>query len=97
MAELICRRVVFRSSIDEQNFFDWVGQIRRVVRVEGRGDAVVLHLRRRRISEADLRELLALFHRYRIAMAQLAQFENAANSGWLRDPRAFWFRAVFPS
>jgi hypothetical protein len=95
VTELICRRVVFHSFVDEQSFFGWVDRISCVTHVEGRGDAVVLHVSKKRISEAHLRELLALFRRYRVAMPQLAQFENVTNSGWFRDPQAFWFRAVF--
>jgi hypothetical protein len=95
VTELICRRVVFHSPTDERTFFSWVNQIRCVARVEGRGDVIVLHVSKKRISEANLRELLALFRRYRVAMPQLAQFENVTNRGWFRDPQTFWFRAVF--
>jgi len=50
---------------------------------------------RSRLSEASLRDLLALFSRYEIPMRQLAQFENAKNTSWFRAPRMYWHQRVF--
>ncbi|RYZ01382.1 MAG: hypothetical protein EOO73_35755 [Myxococcales bacterium] len=76
-------------------FFHWLGQIRSILRVEGRGDAILLHVSSKRVSENNLRELIAMFRRYKISMAQLAQFENDSNREWFRNPKAFWYHAIF--
>ncbi len=47
------------------------------------------------MSNESLRELIALFERYRIPMGQLAQFKTSRNESWFADPRAFWYRPVF--
>ena len=56
------------------------------------GDTLVV---RSRISKTSLYDLLALFSRYGINMRQMAQFENAANSVWFRNPATFWHKQVF--
>lgn len=78
-------------------FFDWLVRITSVVRVDGQGDAILIHISSRRISENNLRELLALFRRYKVRMAQLAQFESDLNRRWFRDPNAAWYHLVFKS
>ena len=50
---------------------------------------------REEIPEEGLRELLALFHRYKIPMVQLQQFESAQNKGWLRNPNSYWHREMY--
>jgi hypothetical protein len=92
---LTCRRVTFYSPGDETAFFEWLARITSIVRAEGQGDAILLRLSSRRISEHNLRELIALFRRYRIPMPQLAQFENKSNRAWFRSSKAFWYSAVF--
>lgn len=52
-------------------------------------------MRSRRISEESLRDLLALFWRYKIPMHQLAQFENAQNTKWFRALHMYWHASVF--
>jgi hypothetical protein len=52
-------------------------------------------VRSRRISEADLRDLLALFWRYNIPMVQLAQFRNSNNKAWFASPKMYWYEEVF--
>lgn len=62
------------------------------MREEGRG----LHIKvRKQISDVDLRELIALFHRYKVDMRPLAVFETSKNAAWFRDSRAFWHDEVF--
>jgi hypothetical protein len=94
MPVLVCKRVTFYSEQDESLMFQWLKRIRAVRRVEGTGDSIVLHVGRR-ISGSSLRELLALFYRYRISMRQLAQFLTERNNSWFASPMAFWYKAVF--
>jgi hypothetical protein len=86
--------VRFYANGDEAAFHNWLGNIKTIRRVEGIGDAILLHLPRR-LSNAALRELLALFHRYDIEMSQLAQFESPSNRAWFADPKKYWHKRVF--
>lgn len=85
----------YYSQGDERAFFEWAKRISCIDKLEGSGPELRLYLRRRRISNACLWELIALFHRYGVAMGQLAQFENASNRAWFRNRKMFWYRAVF--
>jgi hypothetical protein len=80
---------------DERAFFEWARRIPCVTRLEGVGGELRLHVRGRRISQNCLRELVALFHRYDVAMSQLAQFETTSNRSWFRSRSAFWYGPVF--
>jgi hypothetical protein len=43
-----------------------------------------------------LRDLIALFERYRISdAAQLAQFLSDSNKSWFADPQKFWYKNIF--
>jgi hypothetical protein len=88
---LDCSGIRFGSYLDEKYLFEWAMQIPGVLRWEQ--DTLVV---RNRVTEASLRDLLALFRRYNIPMAQLAQFESSANTSWFRDPKKYWYRHVFP-
>jgi hypothetical protein len=95
MPVLECLRVTYCSQNDEKAFFEWVGRIRCVTSRSGAGDTLCLHVRQRRIPDGDLRDLLALFTRYRIGMKQLAQFESDGNRSWFTDPEKYWHTRVF--
>jgi hypothetical protein len=85
----------YYSRGDERAFFEWAKRMSCINKLEGSGPELGIHIRRRRISNACLWELIALFHRYDVAMGQLAQFENASNRAWFRNRKMFWYRAVF--
>ena len=86
---LTCHRVIFFSQSDERYFFSWLNEIKAVRRWEGKGDSIFVHVPSR-ISDRGLRELLALFRRYRLDMRQLARFQSPSNKAWFADPRKFW-------
>jgi hypothetical protein len=94
MPVLTCRRVRFFSEGDELAFFESIRRIKAVRRVEGSGDSILLHVPRR-LSDTALREIIALFQRYRISMRQLAQFLSETNSRWFADPQKSWHKRVF--
>jgi hypothetical protein len=85
----------YYSQGDERAFWEWVKRISCVHRVWGSGNELYLEIPRRRISDACLRELLALFRRYGIEMTQLAQFESTSNRKWFKNPSKAWYQAVF--
>lgn len=95
MPTLTAKRVTFYSHGDEVAFFHWIANIACVDAVEGVGEELLLHIRRRRISDENLRELIGLFHRYRVSMRQLAQFKTSRNEKWFAAPEKFWFKRVF--
>ena len=87
--------VTLYSEADEWAFFQFALHIPAVQKIEGEGDAMVIHVRPRP-SEENLRDLIALFERYRISgMSQLAQFRTPSNERWFADARKFWHRKVF--
>lgn len=71
MIYLDCSGVRFYSQSDEKHLFEWAMEIAGALRWER--DTLVV---RNTLSQASLRDLLALFNRYRIPMAQLAQCRN---------------------
>lgn len=94
MPKLECRRVVFYSEADEAGFFAALQSIRAIRQIEGIGDTIYLTVPGR-LSEESLRGLIGVLHRYKVEMRQLAQFENASNTEWLRHPKAYWRAGIF--
>jgi hypothetical protein len=91
MVYLDCSGIRFWSQLDEKHLFEWAREIPCVVRWEQ--DTLVV--KSKRISEGSLRNLLALFWRYKIPMEQLSQFKNTANESWFTDPIMYWHASVF--
>lgn len=91
MVRLDCSNIIFGSQLDEKHLFLWASEITGFLRWEQ--DTLVM--RSRRISEAALRDLLALFWRYQIPMEQLARFESERNTSWFRAPHMYWHSRVF--
>ena len=95
MPILDSKRVMFYSPADEAAFFRFAESIKAVRRIEGARDSILLHVASR-ISQESLRDLIALFERYRIPrMSQLAQFLSSANKTWFADPKTPWHKKVF--
>jgi len=88
---LDCSGVMFGSQLDERHMFEWAMQIPGVLRWE-RDTLVVKSLN---LSQASLRDLLALFSRYQIPMRQLAQFRTSRNEKWFAASQMYWHASVF--
>src|SRR5205823_3117186 len=71
---LICKRVSFYSSLDEAIFFGWIKRISCIERFEGAGDELYLDIIDQELSYEDMKNLIALFYRYKINMDQLKPF-----------------------
>lgn len=95
MPILACKRVIYYSRGDERAFFEWIRRISCISEFVGAGDTLYLHVRRTRISDENLRDLLALFNRYEVAMKQLAQFESPRNRPWFKDRKKYWYPRVW--
>ncbi len=93
MAEvrLDCSGIRFGSPLDEKHLFEWAMEIPCAVRWEG--DTLII--KSSRLKRPDLDDLIALFHRYRIPMRQLAQFSNAGNRAWFESPIMYWHSKIF--
>ncbi len=83
--------VLYFSSLDEDSFFSWAQRIPCVSSV----DNGYLHIRSKRVSKADLWDLIAIMYRYRMPMAQLREFLSERNKYWFADPKMYWHREVF--
>lgn len=87
--------VRFFSTHDESAFFEWLDKIKCVQKYEGRGSTLHITVNTVAVDEEALRELLALFHRYGIAMQQLITFDRPEFTRWFRDTRAYWYSSIF--
>ena len=83
--------VRYYSQLDEKSFFEWALEIPCVTSVEGG----LLHIKSKRLSESDLRDLVALMHRYKMPMSQLQQFCNPKNEHWFESEKMYWYKSVF--
>lgn len=92
---LICRSVIFYSENDENSFFEWIKKIECIERIAGLKNELYLHMVCDDLHDHDLRDLLALFYRYRIDMKQLQIFLNPENEKWFKNPQSYWYEKVF--
>lgn len=93
---LIATGVTYYHQNDEIAFFEWLARMPCVDRFEGEGLGLFIYLSRVP-RDADLRELVAFFYRYKIDMRQLARFSTGTKRAWFRDPKMYWHRRVFGS
>lgn len=87
--------VKFFHPSDERAFFEWLERIPCIASCAGEGSLGLVVRLKRRPGKDDLRQLLALCHRYGVNMKQLAKFETRENHAWFRDPKMYWYAAVF--
>ena len=93
---LMCKSVWFYSTTDEDLFFEWIKRIPSIVKYDGKGDELYLYFTSNTINDDDLRELLALFYRYKIDMKQLSVFLNEENKEWFFErSQSYWHKKVF--
>ena len=94
---LVCKAVTYYSHRDEDAFFEWIKKISSIKKFKGLGDELYLYIESAEIPDNDLRELIALFYRYKVDMKQLAIFLNDNNKEWFHEgkPKAYWHKQVF--
>jgi hypothetical protein len=93
--ELQATAVRFLSQGDEAAFFGWLGNLPCVERCEGRGSTLFMKVNSAAVDERGLRELIALFRRYRVGLKQLAVFDRGEFADWFRSEQAYWHKEVF--
>ena len=91
---LQARRVHFGSQADEAALFHWLDLLKDFATYRGVGDTIEINVVSSEIHDDQLRELIALFHRYGIDMRQLQVFATRSNKGWLRNKQAYWYEAM---
>lgn len=85
----------YMSAGDEAAFFNWLQSIPGVVGVRGQGRELHINIKSKRLSQASLRELIALYMRYGGLLSELRQFQNSSNERWFCNPGAAWYAGVF--
>ena len=96
MVTLVVGELACFSQGDEEAFFDWLNGIGCVADVRNVGRQLLISVEENDLPDADLRELIALFHRYGVDKKQLAQFVTPGNANWFRDDETmFWHNEVF--
>jgi hypothetical protein len=95
--ELKAQATRFYSKLDEGAFFQWLETLPCVWKFEGQGDTLYIRIIKRKVDEHALRELLALFQRYRIDMKQLGVFDRPEFAEWFHNKEAYWYESVFVS
>lgn len=91
---LVATGITYYSPDDETAFFQWLDRLECVDRYWGQLRDLFIELKRKP-TKTDLQDLIALFHRYRVDMRQLARFETRSNRKWLRHPGAYWHAPMF--
>ncbi|WP_024800496.1 hypothetical protein [Nocardia sp. BMG51109] len=84
----------YGSLNDEAAFFEWLDKIPAVRSHDGRLRTLYINVD----PEADdesVRDLVALFHRYHVDMAQLRVFDTERIGDWFRDPQKYWHESIF--
>ena len=95
---LTCKAVRFGSQHDEDAFFEWIHKIQCIDSFSGAGRELYLTIACIDLRDHDLRDLLALFNRYKIDMSQLKIFLNKSNNEWFYGrKKAYWYKKVFGS
>ena len=90
---LTCKNIKFYSRKDEDAFFEWIQKTDCIEKFEGANIYLYLYLKDRELTYDDIRELAALFSRYKIDMKQLAKFVNKEN----QDAIELWKKEIFSS
>lgn len=87
--------IAYLSDHDEAVFFEWLRRLKAVSSVRGELRTEEITVVPSRLTDDELRELLALFTRYGVEMSQLSVFRTARNASWFARPTSYWFKKVF--
>jgi hypothetical protein len=95
VVELRAENVIYYSQNDEAAFFEWLAKMPCVIKVDGRGHMLFVRVNPVLVDQYNLRDLLALFHRYKIDMKQLVALDRPEFSSWFHDKEKYWYAEVF--
>ncbi|MEZ5815152.1 MAG: hypothetical protein R3E13_10625 [Alphaproteobacteria bacterium] len=83
--------ILYFSQLDEDHFFAWAREIDCIKSVKGG----YLHIATDALNEENLRDLLALFGRYKLSGKALSSLCNEGNKHWFKNKDAYWYDNVF--
>lgn len=87
--------IEFLSSMDEELFFTWLGKIECISEILGEEDEIKISITQK-VSDLDLRELIAVTYRYNADMTQLRALLSNENRVWFfENPDSYWHEKVF--
>jgi hypothetical protein len=89
--------VTFWSDLDEDAFFGWLDKIPCVLKFDGVGRMLNIYVSNKKLNQYSLRELLAIFYRYKINMKQFIVFDCEEYAEWFRGEQKYWYKGVFGS
>ena len=85
----------YYSRGDEAGFFSWLNGIPEVKSITGVGLELHIEFSDDVVSDATIRELIAIYSRYIGNMKELAQFVTAENESWFKNKEAYWYASIF--
>ena len=87
----------FLSNLDEARFFEAIISNPATVSVRGIERSLEINIDKRKLSNDNLRELIALLFRYQVALGPLAEIANGPRHTWIRDSDYYWYTSMFPN
>lgn len=91
----VAKRVTYGSANDERAFFEWLERIDGVDAFDGVGSDLYVYVRKN-IDEYGLRDLVAIFFRYKVDLTQIPKSVSVEDHSWLLNKEAYWFLLMFP-
>lgn len=88
---ILCKKVCFYSTIDEDMFFTWIKNISCIKQFEYAGEELYLHLVNQELSYIDMKNLIALLYRYKVDMQQLQPLITENNKAAIKP----WKKQIF--
>lgn len=76
---LVCKRVKFFASHDEDAFFEWMKKLSCIIDFIGDRDVLYIYITNKKISDTELRSLIAMYRRYKMPLKQLEPLINDKN------------------
>jgi len=91
MMKIDIQPIRYYSNLDEEYFFTWALDIDCVERTH----SGYLYIEEAKVDEPNLRDLLALLHRYELPASPLAVLCSSENEEWFKNEQAYWYDSVF--
>lgn len=85
----------YYSQGDEAAFFSWLKSVPEVSSATGVGRELHIEFSNNAVSDASIRELIAIYSRYSGNMKELAQFVTTENESWFKNKGAYWYASIF--
>ena len=87
----------FLSQGDENAMFAWLGKINCISKVSGVGADICLEIKVNQVDEECMRELLAIFNRYKMKLFILRPIAEKKRYKWLKNKTAYWYKGLWES